>query len=47
MTDDKKTKRGKRIEFKPVDETMDVEQEIVKSIIEEQITHEVVLKENE
>ena len=42
---EKKTKRGKRIEIKPVDEAMDLEPEIIESIIEE--SHEVVKQENE
>lgn len=45
MAEEKKSKRGKRIEIKPIDEVMDIEQEIVESIVEE--SHEVVLKENE
>jgi hypothetical protein len=45
MAEEKKPKRGKRIEIKPIDEVMDIEQEIVESIVEE--SHEVVLKENE
>lgn len=48
MAEEKKPKRGKRIEIKPIDEVMDVEPEIVnsviKSIVEE--SHEVVLQEN-
>lgn len=37
-------KRGKRVEIKPVDEVMDVEPEVVESILE---SHEVVTTENE
>lgn len=45
MAEEKKPKRGKRIEIKPIDEAMDVEQEVVESIVEE--SHVVVLEENE
>ena len=41
MAEEKKPKRGKRIEIKPIDEVIDVES----SVIEE--SHEVVLQENE
>lgn len=59
MAEDKKPKRGKRIEIKPIDEAMDFEPEVVKPIIEKQIeaqpeqpievveSHEVVKQENE
>lgn len=49
MTEEKKPKRGKRIEIKPIDEVMDVESTVVESIIEPIIeeSHEVVKKENE
>jgi hypothetical protein len=49
MVEDKKPKRGKRIEIKPVDESIEIEPTVVEptieSIVEE--SHEVVLKENE
>lgn len=45
MAEEKKAKRGKRIEIKPVDEAADIEQSIIESIIEE--SHEVVKQENE
>ena len=45
MAEDKKPKRGKRIEIQPVDEPMDLEPEIIESIIAE--SHEVVKQENE
>lgn len=45
MATEKKSKRGKRIEINPIDEVIDIEPEIVESIIEE--SHEVVKKENE
>lgn len=57
MTEDKKPKRGKRIEIEPVDEVIDIETEMVESIIEqlnpaqpiEEVAelHEVVKQENE
>ena len=49
MVEEKKPKRGKRIEIKPIDEAMDVEQEIVKHVIESVVetSHEVVKQENE
>ena len=34
MAEEKKSKRGKRIEIKPVDEVMDVEPEVIESIVE-------------
>ena len=43
---EKKFKRGKRAEMKILDEAMDIDQEVVNSIVEE--SHEVVIKkENE
>lgn len=35
MAEDKKPKRGKRIEIKPVDEVIEIEQEVVESILED------------
>ena len=40
-----KSKRGKRAEAKPIDEVMNIEPEVVESIIEE--SHEVIKTENE
>lgn len=45
MAEEKKPKRGKRIEIKPIDEVIDIEQEIVESVLVE--LHEVVLEEKE
>lgn len=45
MAEEKKPKRNKRIEIKPVDEVIDIEQAIIESVIEE--AHEVVEQENE
>lgn len=45
MAEEKKPKRGKRIEIKPVDEVMDIEPTVVESVIE--ASHEVVTQENE
>lgn len=49
MTEDKKPKRGKRIEIKPIDEVINVKptvvEDIIKQVVEE--SHEVVNKENE
>jgi hypothetical protein len=50
MADEKKPKRGKRIEIKPIDEVADVESTVVEEIIEQVVeeSHEVVIeKENE
>lgn len=49
MRSDKKPKRGKHIEIKPIDEVMDVESTVVESVIESIVeeSHEVVLQENE
>ncbi len=44
MADEKKPKRGKRIEFQPIDDVMDIEP-VIETIIEE--SHEVVKQENE
>lgn len=50
MAEEKKPKRGKRIEIKPIDEVMDVEPAVVESIVEpvaiEPESHEVVEQEN-
>lgn len=42
-------KRGKRVEIKPIDDVIDVEQEIVDQVIESVVekSHEVVIEENE
>lgn len=45
MVEEKKPKRGKRIEIKPIDDAMDFDPEVVESIVEE--SHEVVKQENE
>ena len=37
MAEDKKPKRGKRVEFQPVDEAIDISKEVVESIVEESI----------
>ena len=58
MTEEKKPKRGRRIEIKPIDDVMEIKPEIVEAIIEEQPievagpvatepAHEVVNKEKE
>lgn len=49
MAEEKKPKRCKRIEIKPIDEVMDVEPTVVESTIEPIVeeSHEVVKKENE
>jgi hypothetical protein len=48
MKSDKKPKRGKHIEIKPVDEVIDVEQpiEVVEHVVIEPV-YEVILKDNE
>lgn len=50
MEPEKKTKRGKRIEIKHIDEAIDIEPAVVETAVEsivEDTTHEVVNKENE
>jgi hypothetical protein len=42
MANEKKPKRGKRIEIQPIDEVVDIEQVVVESIVEE--SHEVVIE---
>jgi hypothetical protein len=42
MANEKKPKRGKRIEIQPIDEVVDIEQVVVESIAEE--SHEVVIE---
>jgi hypothetical protein len=48
MKSEKKSKRGKRIEIKPVDEMIDIEQpiEVAEPVVIEPV-HEVILKEEE
>lgn len=45
MAEEKKFKRGKRIEIKPIDEVEPAVIEAVESIVEE--SHEVIIEENE
>lgn len=49
MAEEKKPKRGKRIEIKPIDDAMDIESTVVESVIESIVeeSHEVVKQENE
>jgi len=52
MTEEKKPKRGKRIEIKPIDEPINMEKTVVKEIIATveqavETSHEVVKQENE
>lgn len=49
MVEDKKPKRGKRIEIKPIDDAIGVESTVVEQTIESVVeeSHEVVLQENE
>lgn len=51
MAEDKKARRSKRIEIKPIDEIVDIEPTIIEDAIEESIaieeSHEVVTIENE
>ena len=42
MTEDKKPKRGKRIEIKPMDDAIDVPKEIVESVVEELVEQQIV-----
>lgn len=47
--EDKKPKRGKRIELKPIDEMADIKPDIIEAVFEPVVekSHEVVLKEDE
>lgn len=46
MVEDKKPKRNKRIEIKPIDDAMNIELAVVEAVDTDPV-HEVVLKENE